>query len=110
MFEFGLVTGRALREDFEEAFALTFLSPEVHHCCLSVEPELLEVVEVLTEGVPDVRSRAFRSLCSPTLSAFCHERSAANIVSRMCRLSEGTVTKLDSTGSGGERANKYHEF
>lgn len=75
------MTGRPLIDDLDD-FALILFSPAVHHSCLSVEPEpeLLEVTEVLTEGVPDVRSRAFRSFRCPTLSPTCHDRSVANIV------------------------------
>lgn len=105
------MTGRPFVDDFED-FALILFRPAVHHSCLSVEPEpeLLEVTEVLTEGVPDVRSRAFRSFRCPTLSPTCHDRSAANIVNRsswgMCWVGH----RLDSTSSGGERANKYHKL
>lgn len=74
------MTGRPLPDGFGEALALILFSPDVHHSCLSVELELLEVVEVLMEGVPDVRSRAFLSLRWPTLSPTCQVRSAANMI------------------------------
>lgn len=74
------MTGRPLVDDLDDVLALILFNPEVHHSCLSVELELLEVVEVLIEGAPDVRSRAFLSLRWPTLSPTCHVKSAANMV------------------------------
>lgn len=98
------MTGRPLVNDLEDAFVLIFFNPAVHHS-FSVELELLELLEVtdvLTEGAPDVLSRAFLSLLCPTLSPTCHDKSAANMVTSSQRPCTGTVTKLDSTCSEGE--------